>query len=234
MVYGLICLGKKEYRNAIWLAAFVPIGLITPALRYENDTYAIRGFLSSLGFASIIGIGFTDAYKQLTRVPKTLRYFLVGTLFSIITVNLLYFSYNYFFRRPSYVSGSFNEIERHLTNIILKDGKRKHYIFDHFPKDYYLSTAFIVGQDITEVQEAAKSKIYKTDNAIFLHCDDLMKMVYNSEEKYIISSRCYENARFDLLRSSISVENIYSTDIIKTVLFITNNKRSSQDIFITK
>ncbi len=185
---GIISLGRKSKIEDFYIIGFIPIGLIPALLSVHGSSFSIRGMFSGIGYAYIIVLGILFSQSIL----KKIRYqkLIIAIFILSLIINLIFFFYTYFFRRPILVGEIFNENERQLANYLLSHRFDKKDIYHHSPQDIYLSLIFLDNRaDLNKVQiNLKKSYPYRWENYTFHKCDH--KINYTLLKNAIIEERC--------------------------------------------
>ncbi|OGK14575.1 hypothetical protein A3I50_02690 [Candidatus Roizmanbacteria bacterium RIFCSPLOWO2_02_FULL_37_9] len=192
---GIIFLGRKSNRYDFYILGFIPLGMIPAVLSTHGLSFSIRGVLSSLGFSYLISLGIIF-FIQLLKGNK-FKIYLITPVILIFFINLSYFIYGYYFRRPITVGELFKENERQLSNFLIKSDKN-YTIYHQSAQDMLLSYLFFQKNlSMNKVQKNLKSKNYAYDNLIFFNCNH--KIDYLSVKNTIIHDLCLENETYEIL-----------------------------------
>ncbi len=194
---GIIYLGTKTSVKDLFLLGFVPIGMIPALLSTHGLSFSIRGVLSSLGYSYLIALGIYF-FLQILKKSSVKKYLLtlIGTVFII---NLTYFIYGYYMRRPVTIGELFYENERQLSSFLLKNN-RSYTIYHQLPHNAFLSYVFFkeVDLDLKDVQKNLARKTYSYKGKTFRKCNH--KVNYVKLENAVIHEACIEKDTYDKLR----------------------------------
>ena len=201
---GIIYLGKKGSRNDFYILGFIPLGTIPALLSTHGLTFSIRGVLSSIGFSYLISLGVIFLAQGIKNynLKKYSLIFLGGVFF----INVIFFVYGYYFRRPITVGELFYENERQLSLFLLKDDN-PYTIYHQLPHNAFLSYIFFNNEnlDLKEVQNNLAKKNYSYKEITFKKCNH--KVNYLKLRKAIIHEVCVEKDNYDIL-SDINNPNV--------------------------
>ncbi|OGK26722.1 hypothetical protein A2954_07080 [Candidatus Roizmanbacteria bacterium RIFCSPLOWO2_01_FULL_37_12] len=218
---GIVYLGKKGASFDTYLLGFIPLGMVPALLSSHGISFSIRGVLSSFGFSYLLSLGIIYFFQLVKDYKFKKFYFLViGTVFLI---NLSYFIYGYYQRRPKTVGELFYENERRLSLFLLKKNK-PYEIYHQLPQNAFLSYIFFRndGFDLSRVQNNMFKKNYSYDGLKFKKCNH--KVNYLQTANTIIHEPCVEKINYDLLNdiNNIKVKNriLYKDFSGKTAYFV--------------
>ncbi len=204
---GLIIMGKRMKINNFYIAGFALIGLLPAIVRAGSVTFSIRSMVSVLGFSFVIALGLKEYFDLKNLINKKLYVIFNFILLSFLAINVTYFTYDYYFRRPISVGEQYNENERILTTELLSSAD-KQIIYHMYPYEPYMSYAFLnQSVNFSDIQNAlSNQKTYIANNILFLKCikyTDLMK-----QENIIIHERCLSEKEYEGLLNS---KRVYKT-----------------------
>lgn len=193
---GITSLGRKALTPDLYLLGFIIVGIIPPLLSTRGLTFSIRGVLSALGYSHLITLGVLFFYNNLDK-SKLKKYSLALILF-IFALNLTYFIYGYYLRRPITVGELFYENERQLANYLLQND-RKFTIYHQSPRDILLSYIFFKNEDLDlkKLQENLSGKIFSYNNLVIKRCNH--KINYLKTANIIVHEVCLEKDAYDIL-----------------------------------
>ncbi|OGK09219.1 hypothetical protein A2767_06770 [Candidatus Roizmanbacteria bacterium RIFCSPHIGHO2_01_FULL_35_10] len=193
---GIVSIGKKSAVSDYYLIGFIPLGMIPALLSTLGLTFSIRGVLSSLGYSYLIasGIIFFSQHVNNSKLKKNIL-LVVGVAF---VINLTYFIYGYYVRRPITIGELFYENERQLSVFLLKDNS-PYTIYHQLPRNAFLSYIFFKNENLNlkEVQNNLTGKNYLYKSKAFLKCNH--KVNYVKIKKAVIHEACLEKDTYDLL-----------------------------------
>ena len=119
--------------------------------------------LSALGFAYILALGFEYGRTLVQRCSPIFRNLVMAVFWIILGINLLYFGYDYFLRRPISVGEQFNANEKSLVDYMQQYNKPLT-IYHKYPYEPYMSYVFL--NNSINFSEVQKTLAYKTKFAI--------------------------------------------------------------------
>ena len=193
---GIVSLGKKVSLYDLYILSLIPLGMIPALLSTRGLTFSIRGVLSSLGYSYLIALGIVFFQRQFLK-SKWKNYALaIFTL--ILSINLTYFIYGYYLRRPITVGELFYEHERQLANFLLQNNK-PFTIYHQSPRDMILSYIFYRNENLNlnVIQKNLAQKNYSYDNLVFKKCNH--KVNYSQTTNTIVHEVCLEKKAYDIL-----------------------------------
>lgn len=193
---GIISLGEKVALNDLFILGFIPLGMVPAVLSVSGLTFSIRGVLSSLGYGYLLTLGIL--FFQRHFLKSKMKYYLQTVIFLIFTVNLTYFVYGYYFRRPVTVGELFSENERQLSNFLIGN-KKPFTVYHQSPRDMFLSYIFFknINLNLPEIQFNLSNKNYSYDNLVFKKCNH--KVNYSQTVNTVIHEVCLEKNAYDKL-----------------------------------
>ncbi len=187
---GIVSFGKKKKPQDFFPLGLIPIGLIPAILSNVSSTFSIRAMASGIGFAYIIACGIIFASRIAKNMSKTIQIICGISILIIFGFDLIYFSYNYFFRRPIIVAESFFENERQLAKFLI-DKKKPFTVYARFPQDNYLSLILVESGKInwyTIQSNLRKGQPFLWNNKIIRDCGSQTN--FESLSDAIISEQC--------------------------------------------
>ncbi len=139
---GVINLGKRLDKYGWYIVGLIVVGMIPALARGGSVTFSIRAILSGIGFAYIIAIGIEEFLVYTRGLKKTYRTAVFAVVFFVLGLNLIYFAYDYFTRRPVTVGELYNENERRLAEYLstTDDG---YTVYHAHARDAYFSYIFL-------------------------------------------------------------------------------------------
>lgn len=217
---GIISLGRKSNKYDYYILGFIPLGMIPAVLSTHGLSFSIRAVLSSLGFSYLISLGIIF-FAQLLKNSKYKVYLIVAVL-SVLFINLSYFIYGYYFRRPITMGELFKENERQLSNFLIKADKN-YTVYHQSSQDMLFSYLFVKKNlDMNKVQKNLKSKNYSYNGLVFLKCNH--KIDYLNVENTIIHEVCVEKEIYERLNDvnnkKVRLKILYRDFSLKTAYFV--------------
>lgn len=199
---GLFTLGKRFDKNNWYIAGFALLGLLPAVVRAGSVTFSIRAMLSALGFAYILALGYEAGQKILESYSSRLKKSIIILLMGILLINMTYFGYDYYVRRPISVGEQFNAHEKNLLDY-MQQSNRSWTVYHKYPYEPYMSYVFLHNNvDFRAVQQTLAHKTkFAVDNNSFVPCapyNTLLKV-----EKSVIHEGCLkdeEHRTYPMLR----------------------------------
>lgn len=218
---GFLSLGKNGKKEDFFTLGFVFIGIFPAIIKIDDDpSISIRGSLSIIGFSYLIALGVIYYFNLIKNKPFK-NYLNIFLLF-LILMNIVSFSYNYFFRRPILIAEIYNENERKLVSYLNENNKKTINIYTNNPKDLYFSLIFLKAKDkeIDFFQKNLKKGLpYYWHNYIFNQCQN--DYDYLKEKNNIIFEGCLNEKEYQKYQEKV-VKKIPYSDFYsaKTAYFI--------------
>ena len=192
---GIISLGKKSNNYDYYVLGFILLGMIPAILSTHGLSFSIRAVLSSLGFSYLISLGIIFSV-QILKNNKNKIYPIVAVL-SIFFINLSYFIYGYYFRRPITMGELFKESERQLSNYLIR-AEKNYTVYHQSSQDMLFSYLFFKKNlDMNKIQKNLKSKNYAYNGLKFMNCNH--KVNYAHTNNTIVHEVCLEKKAYDIL-----------------------------------
>jgi len=139
---GFFYLGKKFKKEYFYILGFIPVALVPAIINIDYVSFTIRSILSTVGYAYIIGGGLIFGFTLLSKMHKIIKIFIIGLFATFFIIELSYFSYNYFYRRPVTMFEMFFESEKDIAEYLLHSDK-KYYIYDDSPRNIVTTYYFL-------------------------------------------------------------------------------------------
>lgn len=193
---GIISIGKKSAVSDYYLIGLIPLGMIPALLSTLGLTFSIRGVLSSLGYSYLIASGIIF-FSQLVNNYK-LKKIILSAVGIISVINLTYFIYGYYIRRPITIGELFYENERQLSVFLLKNNLPLT-VYHQLPQNAFLSYVFFknIDLDLGEIQNNLARKNYSYRTLSFKKCNH--KINYALSTNIIVHEPCLEKKAYDIL-----------------------------------
>ncbi|MCL4374670.1 hypothetical protein M1523_02310 [Patescibacteria group bacterium] len=219
---GIASFGRRIGKDDLYLLGFTLIGLIPALLSRHGASFSIRAMPSGIGFAYLIASGLILTVRMVTKTKN--KKWVIGLTLLIITVNLTYVGYIYFFRRPVTVGEIFNANERTLSNRLLQDKTMPLTVYHPLPQDGFLSLAFLDKNiNLNRLQNAMRSTTYVDGQYRFLPCNSKLK--YQLLKQAVVSERCLDiptyNALANIHNPMVKERIPYQDYSLKTAYFFT-------------
>jgi hypothetical protein len=198
---GFMFLGKNLERKYLYILGFIPVALVSSLVNIDYVSVAIRSLLASVGYAYIMALGVLLATDLLRKMSPTYRRILVLLLVISLSIEGVYFGYNYIFRRPVTMFESYFEHERQLANYVLASHEKVR-VYDDSPKN--LLTAYHIlnpHADIRDMQKYMQKDITMIDSPdfTFIKCprSDAKQQMYTPGT--LIAHACLDPHEYDAL-----------------------------------
>ena len=168
---GLFALGKRFDKNNWYIAGFALLGLLPAIVRAGSVTFSIRAMLSALGFAYILALGYELGRKTLDNFSPLLKKLIMTVLIGTLLINVIYFGYDFYARRPISVGEQFNANEINLVDY-MQQTNREWKVYHKYPYEPYMSYVFLDNtvDFITVQQILAQKKPYAIGGTSFVPC----------------------------------------------------------------
>jgi 4-amino-4-deoxy-L-arabinose transferase-like glycosyltransferase len=220
-IFGLISLRKKDFGYA-FLSSFVLWGMIPSIASLNGHSYAIRGILMVVGFATLTALGIVETWAIVKEYTTLKRMFLVIAILICVT-DVSTFAYEYFGRRPITLSEVFNERERAVSEYIAtldQDSPLVIYDTDISTKNTFMSYAFLKITDTNKIQSIMKKDkyVYQYENVIFKRCETRKDHPQNTIA--IVSNHCLNDVEYKKLKDRKLKEIIYKDTPILVAYFV--------------
>lgn len=209
-ILGLVSLGRwdKKTRMYLYPLGFIFIGLLPSLLSSLSATFSTRSLFSAVGFAYLISLGILF-YGEVTRsLNRIFKYVFMVLFLATLGISLVYFSYNYFFRRPFTVSESFFESERQLSNYLLAHQSDTLTIYHTSPQDMFLTYLFF---DNTVNYNGLKLNLDEKNNQhignfTFINCN--LHKNYMDQTGVIVFERCLSDKQYSTYLTKPGIKTI--------------------------
>lgn len=197
---GFFAIGKKIEKKTFFVLGFIPLGMLASLVSLNGISFGIRGILSSIGYSFIIANGIIFGYESVSKQNKGRIYYGAILVFVLsLLVSVTYFSYTFFVRRPILVGEMFNEHERKISQLLIKNSSEySQKIYTNNKGNIYRSYLFF----------------NNTQNNIVPDFFDCKR--YNGPEKSnritIISSECISDKQYQILAGNPLIKKIWFSD----------------------
>ena len=200
--------GKQNLnRNYLFIVGFIPLGMLPALLSLNGVSFGIRGIFSSIGYAFIIANGLILGYEFLSKLKnKWIFYSAIFVFVFSISLNITHFGYTYYFRRPILVGELFNEHERKVSNLIIKNqNKVLQKIYTKNKDNMFKSYAFFNNKKPTFPPTFYTCEEYKESHII--------------KTVQIVSSECISEKKYTLLVKNLNLNTILYSDYSNKVAY---------------
>ncbi len=218
---GFLFLGKKWDWKYFFVLGIIPVALVSSLINIDYVSVAIRSMPASIGYAFIIACGLSLEWTLVSKLKKPLRLGLLGLLGVLFLIELAYFGYNYYFRRPVTMSESFFESEKQLGQYLLEH-KNNYLIYDDSPRNIYETYLFLKPSvDMFAAQkDFAKGEPYSFDGFLLKKCPSSPKEL-TFKPKTIIADSCTDIPLYESLNNNDKMKKIYFKDFsLRTAFFV--------------
>lgn len=216
---GFLFLGKKWDKKYFFVLGIIPVSLVSSLINIDYVSVAIRSMPASIGYAFIIACGIFLSFVLIRKLPRILRWGIFGILGFLFIIELAYFGYNYYFRRPVTMSESFFESEKQIAEYLLKN-KKNYLIYDDSPVNIYSTYLFLKPLvDIKAAQKIfAKGEPYHFDGFTVKKCPSSPKEL-TFEPKTIIADSCTDIPLYESLNNDSKIKKIPFKDFSLRMAF---------------
>ncbi|MBI3366243.1 hypothetical protein HY041_01270, partial [Candidatus Roizmanbacteria bacterium] len=218
---GILFLGKKWDWKYFFVLGIIPVALVSSLINIDYVSVAIRSMPASIGYAFIVACGTYFAWILLSKFKKPLKVAIIVFFAFFFLIELSYFVYNYYFRRPITMSESFFESEKQLA-LYLKNNKNNYTIYDDSPRNIYATYLFLKPSvDMSTAQnDFAKGDPYSLDGFTIKKCPSSPKELV-LKPKTIIADSCTDIPLYESLNVNPKAKKILFKDFsLRTAFFI--------------
>ncbi|MEK9179408.1 MAG: hypothetical protein AAB893_02980, partial [Patescibacteria group bacterium] len=117
-ICGYLYIGSRPSPALFYLLGFTFLGTIPALINTTSVTFGIRGIFSIIGISTQLALGAVYLKGALQKISSVKRLTIVSAVILFAVINMLYFGYDYFARRPLLIGELFNEKERTLSTYI--------------------------------------------------------------------------------------------------------------------
>ncbi len=226
---GFVALGVYRKKEHWYMLGWIPIALIPAVMNVDYVSVTNRAMLVSVVFAYVMSLGAVLGYEYLRKQPAWVRRLVLGLLVLSISVEGVYFVYNYAYRRPVTMFESFFEHEKQISHYVIAHPQTV--LYDPSPKNIITALAILdTSIDISAVQTALVSlqknphKVRIGSHAIHT-CPPSGKKDAMYRAGVVISEACLDPEEYEAL-SYIPPENrlMYKDFSLRTAYFIYSEK----------
>ncbi len=219
---GFMYLGRKWDKKYFYVLGIIPVSLISSMINIDYVSVAIRSMPASIGYAFIIACGAYFAWHLVTRLRPSVKFIVISTFGILTLIELAYFGYNYYYRRPVTMSEAYFESERQLGLYLLKNNK--HYtIYDDSPRNIYATYLFLkpnINMTLAQANFRTGENRYDFDGFILKKCPSSPKEI-PFVKNTIVADSCLDIPTYDKLNSDPNVKKIKFKDFsLRTAYFI--------------
>jgi hypothetical protein len=220
---GLVFFGKKWSWNYFFLIGLIPIALIPSLINIDYVSVAIRSMPASIGYAYVIAGGLCLFLNLIKRIKLGCRLSFFLIIASFLAIELSYFSYNYYLRRPKTMFEMFFESERQLAEYLINK-KRPYIIYDDSPKNVLEAYLFLNRPvDMGRAQEQfGKGLPYKYDGMKFLQCPSSPTEL-TIKPGTIVADSCTDLVHYQKLSEDPRAEKIDFKDFSQRIAYFVFN-----------
>lgn len=221
--FGIMSLGKKSTKEDYYIIGFSVVGMVPSLLSALGVSFSIRSAFSAVGFSYLIGLGLIYGKQAIYKLKKSRL--VIATILMIFIINLAYFVYIYFNRRPILVGEIYNENERQISKYLLNKPGRTLTIYDPQPQDLYLSLVFFDNKETVKnlQNNLEKGQPFLWKQYKIQRCDHTLD--YLAMTNALINERCLDKELYDHFNDEANInieERIYYQDYsTRTAYFIT-------------
>ena len=138
---GFLFLGKKTKWEYFFMAGIIFVGLTPSLVNISYISYSIRSILSSVGYAFIIACGIIYFLELQQKLKPLIKKILFSIVLISLSIELVFFIYNYYGRRFITMSEMFFENERRVA-LYMINNPHPYKIYTNSPRDVLFSYLF--------------------------------------------------------------------------------------------
>jgi hypothetical protein len=229
---GFINLGKIAKRDYFYPLIFIPVALVPSLINIDYISITIRSILATVIWAYIIALGILLTVEYLDKSKKYIKYGFYSIFIVVFSIEIVYFSYNYFMRRPVTMFESFFQSEKQIASYLLSRipnpgsgmsvARSRIGLYDDSPKN--VLTAYIMlknNPNMTAVQKLlSQGQPYNIDGIILNMCPNEQKKL-SFKPNTILSDSCLSPENYNKLVQKSTIDRINFTDFsLRTAYFI--------------
>jgi hypothetical protein len=217
---GLFYLGKKNKREYYFLFGLIFIGLLPALLSSHGVTFSFRSAVSGIGYAFTIACGIYYFQSFLKFLKYRYRVFTLILLIFCFFISIVYFSYNYYFRRQSQVAELFNENERQLSEYLIRHDAKSYNIYHNSPQDIFLTYIFLQDhiKNFSQIQNQVRNNsIFIFNKLSFIQCNQSIN--YDKLKNSIVSEGCLNKNIYDDFMKNKSIHTIPYKDYSNRIAY---------------
>lgn len=220
---GLISLAKRLNARGWYLVGFILVGMLPSLARGGSVTFSIRSMLTGVGFAYIIVLGLQETLVLTRNWPLNAKRLAAAGVLMVFILNLSYFVYNYYARKPQIVGELYHEHERQVLTYM--DQMEKPFtLYHHNPRELFLSYAFMNSEASMTSLHSQKQDgtTFELDGVRFVKCDISKEFI--RETNVIIHESCLNEAEARELPNMVRIRRAipYNDISKKTAYFVTH------------
>ncbi|MDA1317342.1 MAG: hypothetical protein O3B87_04975 [bacterium] len=139
---GFLFFGRNLQKKYLYMLGFIPVAFVPSLINIDYISLTIRSILSTVGYAYIIACGFVFILPVLERAQKLIKVSVIGLFIIFLGIELVYFSYNYVYRRPITMFEMFFQSEKDIGEYLL-NSDQKYIIYDDSPRNIVTTYYFL-------------------------------------------------------------------------------------------
>jgi len=217
---GFLFLGRKMKQEYFFMTGFIVVGLTPSLVNISYVSYSIRSILSSVGYAFIIACGIIYFLEIRQKLKPFMKKLLFSVILISISVELIFFIYNYYGRRFITMSEMFFESERQVAQYMIKN-PHPYKIYTDAPRDVLFSYLFFHNNlNMKNVQNIVKAGApYKINGFEIIKCPTNPKF---AKQKEIIMDTCLTEKQYFQYSADGKYDEIipYTNYSFRTAYFI--------------
>ena len=200
---GFVRLGARLRKNYFYILGLIPVAMVPSVVNIDYISVAIRSLLASVSYAFVIALGVLMFVELLKRAKKEYRMIAYGIVLLLLTVEVLYFSYNYVLRRPVTMFESYFEHEKQVAQYII-DSDQHVTLYDDSPKN--IITAYHILNPDVDIQALQavllhSEDVYETDAFTMRFCPQSGDKDQMYVQDTVIAESCLDPEEYDVLEA---------------------------------
>jgi len=218
-ILGFVQLGKHGKRQDIYILGLILVGMIPSLSNVSYPSYSIRAMLSTVGFSYLFAMGYLYLEYLIGSISNKRSVFklaIISIIGASLFVEVVYFGYNFYFRRYITMSQMYFETERILPQYLISS-KKSYSIYTSSPRDMFFSYIFfnnnIKPQDIQSIVNQTEPYVY--NGLRFAKCDKSMP-----KTKVIVSDICLSEEQYKRFDNSKAQKINYTNYSFRSSFFI--------------
>lgn len=219
LIAGIISAAQRKKTSDLFIIGFIIVGMLPSLASVISSSYSIRAILSGVGYAYTMSLGVIYMYEYFQKKNMVIKAMFYSIFLVLMIINIVFFGYNYFLRRPITVSELFNEHERTLANyLISQTGKTT--VFHTYPQEVYLTYAFLNKKITAPEIRLAKERLSPLSDFTFTMC--LYNRNFLNVNPKIVYDGCLTEAQYkEWVTNDIAQKKLlYKNYSLKTAYFV--------------
>lgn len=213
---GFAYMGKKGTKYDLYILGLILVGMVPSLSNISYPSYSIRSILSSVGYSYLFGLGLLFLIDGFATKQKHIKVLFLSVMGLVLLVEIIYLSYNFYFRRFITMSQMYFETERRLP-LYLSENSTPYTIYVSSPRDMFFGYVFFNNKiDPIKVQETMKKgEPYIYDDVMIKKCSKTF-----SPHNTIVSDMCLDELTYTKLINLKTKKIDYTNYSFKSAFFI--------------